>query len=362
MAVIADKAKVARGVLDARDALGSDTVAMFLPQVFALCGLPIGLEERRVTRTIQLGPGHTVDITFSSASKSGVLPGGSDRHLLAYIMTLAIRRGIGDSQSAAGFQVSHEPDSVLAPPGSTWVGMKTMTEFFRTFGIEARGGRSYLQLGERIERLTGFSVMLEHSQVLENGTIDKQSHNLGSPIPRSFYSLPSRRGGTSRQLTLVSGDGSPSPHQMRIEQIDAPYGFEISASFMEYFRRHPVPVPLPLLLLFKSSPQAWDVCALLCHRCWLANRPSQIPWSSFRAQLASGDQDSRRLLSVVRKVIKTIRAAGYGSFPVGVIAGSRSREPRILVDHWQPPIPGWPRRRKTPGLLTFKGGEEKRKR
>jgi hypothetical protein len=249
---------------EVRLALDSDnTDVMQLAQALILCGLPYRMtQERQISRKARLGDGSTVTVTFTALSAEADMPFGSDRTLLHYLLDKAVKSG------------------------NRYVSWDTAKEFMEQMGMKGTGGKAYADLRERFDRLRGLGIFVSRKGAGRNETSNM------SAISRSR--LPS-----SLDLNAENIGQSSLPLSDSVR-----YGVEIGTELYNDLIKHHVPVPTELLIQTRGNAQLQDICIFLFWRCFAANSPSIIPWSSVREQLGSADSNPRRIKVRFAEAIK----------------------------------------------------------
>jgi len=249
---------------EVRIALAADnTDVMQLAQALILCGLPYRMtEERQISRKARLGDGSTITVTFTALSADAMMPFGSDRTLLHYLLDKAVKSG------------------------NRYVSWDTAREFMEQMGMKGTGGKAYSDLRERFDRLRGLGIFVSRKGAGRNETSNM------SAISRSR--LPS-----SLDLNAENIGQNPLPLSETVR-----YGVEIGTELYNDLIKHHVPVPTELLIQTRGNAQLQDICIFLFWRCFAAQSPSIIPWASVREQLGSADSNPRRIKGRFAEAIK----------------------------------------------------------
>jgi hypothetical protein len=191
-----------------------------------------------------------------------MMPFGSDRTLLHYLLDKAVKSG------------------------NRYVSWDTAKEFMEQMGMKGTGGKAYADLRERFDRLRGLGIFVSRKGAGRNETSNM------SAISRSR--LPS-----SLDLTAEHVGQSALPLSETVR-----YGVEIGTELYNDLIKHHVPVPTELLIQTRGNAQLQDICIFLFWRCFAAQSPSIIPWTSVREQLGSADSNPRRIKIRFAEAIK----------------------------------------------------------
>lgn len=254
-----------------------------------LCALPYRrIQDRQITKRAQIGKHASVAVAFTALSDAG-LPFGADRALFAWIQTRAFSNG--------------------------FITFDRLTEFLSAFGL-GDDGRNYRLFHERLERLKNLSVSIrvetEDEEFLLNTVPVKAAYT-----PRSGREVKHRLvEEAGAQLLLI-------PHR---------YGFRLDPDFWGYLRANPVPMPLALMREFHDEPKAWDFCQFVLYRCYAARQPSMVPWGMLQEQLASLDQNHRRLKHTLSHALRRMKVV-YPDLPVSFLPAPGG----LAVAPWRPP-------------------------
>ncbi len=238
-----------------------------------LCTLPLRRSTAtRLQRRARIGQRDEILVTFTAIDPRVALPFGADRALLAWIQTRAFRDG--------------------------YILFDDLGDFLASFGLNSSGA-NYARFKQRLERIANLVVQVR----VTGSEIDITN---APPIERAvFPDTPAAR----RSFTVPDSAGGDHVLQPRR------YGLQLSRSFHRYLCQSPIPLPLPLLRRFHDKPLAWDLASLTVWRCYVANRPSVIPWESLVEHLGTHDRDRSQLKRSLARILDRIRCS-YPGFPV----------------------------------------------
>ncbi len=265
-----------------------------------LCTLPLKrTSATRLHRRAKIGERDELFVTFAAVDPRIALPFGADRGLLAWIQTRAFRDG--------------------------FILFDTLGDFFSAFGLNSSGA-NYARFKARLERIANLTIQVR----ISGHDIDITN---APPLERAIFPDTPPDG---RYLNVVDRDGR--------ERVLRParYGLQLSRSFHRYLCDSPIPLPLDLLCRFHDRPMAWDLASLTIWRCFVAKRPSRIPWEPLVEHLGSHDRDRKQLKRTLSHVLDKIRQLHPG-FPVRFLPAYRG----LAIEPWRLPAspkPKSPRR------------------
>lgn len=262
-----------------------------------LCGLPyFRTSDRTVTRRARLGRGVYLSVTFASLDQDVELPFGSDRALLGWIQTRALRGASADGL----ITFSH------------------LTEYLRAFGL-GDSGRDYRDFYERLLRIQALAITVRLSNA-EHEAREQMPLIRRSFLPRSPTAQPGDSSGSGAYEAL--------PLPMRVSR----YGLQLDPQFYSYLRGNPVPLPLELMRIYRGAPKLWDFASFTLYRAFASRQPSVLPWLELIEQLGTSDRSPRRLKKTLAAVLEEIRVI-YPTFPVRFLPGQGG----LVFEPWKPP-------------------------
>jgi hypothetical protein len=249
-----------------RDANSGDEEIFQVAQALILCGLPYEKTDQiRITRTARIADGSVVSVTFTVASKDGVMPYGSDRSLLHFLFNRAVKSN------------------------NRFVSWETATEFLKAMDI-SDGGKNYRDLRARFDRIRGLIISVERQT-----SVSRQTET--TPIIRRSH-LP-----TSVDVHAAEQGQSLLP----IDRTSIVFGVELDENFFEDLKKYHVPVPAAIIKTTRNKSQLQDIMLFLHWRSYAAKKDSLIPWEHLRLQLWQDDATHRRIKVRFAEAIKALR-------------------------------------------------------
>jgi hypothetical protein len=242
-----------------------------IAQSTVLAGLPLRpTPEKQITRTVRLGDGSSLYVTFGAMGKGAQMPYGADVTLLYFLLDRAI------SARSAIFE---------------W---KYAAEYLTFIGADANAGKNFGDLRARWRRILGLAVRIERT------TPRGDELGIGMFLVEQYRLPPS----------IAPQQGSRA--QLILPGIE--YGLKLNETFWQDAIQHHVPVPKDLIRETRADLLLQRLAIFLGWRCYAAafalrhggTGESVVPWEDVRELLGSTDV-VRNVRSKVREALGALR-------------------------------------------------------